>query len=125
MSESPQHGSLILAPFGRILLAYQQDNVCLKHPITIFVGKDGKERAFEECRQGFLSSFLPFGEDFKRLKWPIKDQKIVVQDTGNTEEIELMRFGVHLLSYQPRVIFIYSDKYPSQLLLPTGSQYHG
>jgi hypothetical protein len=115
---SSQEDRLTLCPFGRILLAYQQDNVSLKSYITIFIGDQAKQSAFDDVRQGFLASFLPFGEDPTSFKWPIQNQKIIVFDTGATLQADANRLCLHLLKQEPKIIFLHSSKYLSKILLP-------
>lgn len=115
----------ILPPYGRILQAYQQESVHLQIPIWIYVGKSAKEDAFHEKRMGFMCSYLPYGEDFSRYKWPIEEQKIIVQDTGGMSNIDLKKFCIYLIKFNPRVIFIYSEEHPNELILPQGRSYNG
>lgn len=118
--------NLLLPPFGRVLLAYQQESIRLDFTIYIFVGKNARKEAVSCKKTGTLCSFLPYGESSKKYKWPIKEQKIIVLDTGFSRHIELKKICHHLLNvYQPRVIFLHSEDYPNEIFLPKGVEYNG
>lgn len=125
MYDLPSQGGQILCPFGRILLAYQKDSVALKSHITIYVGKNSKKEAFDEISSGFLCSFLPEGEDYTRIKWPIDNQKVIVFDTGGIDEVKLKKFCLYLLRFDPSILFLSSEEYQSEIFKPTGSKCHG
>ena len=116
--------SLSLPPFGRILQAYIEEKVKLSVPIWLYVGKDAKDIAFAEKRTGNLCTFLPFKDDVARYRWPVENQKIVIEDTGGMSHVELKRICYVLLKYKPRIIYLYSEKNSSQLILPPGRSHH-
>lgn len=125
MKVSHSNLNLPLPPFGRILEAYLNENVKLIAPIYIYVGHKAKEIACAQKRMGTMCTYLPQGEDHKRYHWPIKDQKIVIDDTGFSSAIALKRMCFDLLVYLPQVIFLNSDTFQPQLYLPKGGQFNG
>jgi len=125
MNHYNAQGSQKLPPFGRILLAYQQESIRLNSHITIYVGKDGQDEAFAEKRAGFLATFLPYGDDFRSYKWPVSEQKLIVQDTGAMKAVDLTKFCFYLINSGARVVFLYSDEHPNELILPPGGTYNG
>lgn len=106
--------NLKLPPFGKILLAYQELKISLNHSIYICVGKSAKTQAFALMQEGALASFIERGDDYAKYKWPVADQKIIVLDTGFSSSIALKKFCVHLMSYKPRGVFLYSENFPSE-----------
>lgn len=134
MSQIPQQGQKLssfeifnpnqklrkLPPFGKILAAYQAESISLEWQIYVYVGKDAKNNAYVAKRQGSLATYLPYGDDYKAYKWPVHEQKIVMQDTGGMNQIELVKFSFYLLNNGARVVFLYSDEYPHELYLPKG-----
>lgn len=124
MDFSPSKEKLSLPPFGRILQAYLEESVHLSIPIWVYVGKNAKEIAFAEKRMGFMCTFLPFGDDVSRYRWPIEGQKIIIEDTGDMSHVELKRICYVLLKYKPRLMYLHSDKHSNQLILPPGRTYH-
>lgn len=125
MNDYHSQGSRPLPPFGRVLLAYQQESIRLDWHITVYVGKNSKDQAFVDKRAGQLATFLPFGEDFNNYRWPVREQKLIVLDTGSMKEIYLIKFCLHLIDAGAHVIFLYSEQHPNQLILPAGRQYNG
>jgi hypothetical protein len=117
--------NLLTPPFGRILAAYQAEAIRLEFPIYLCVGKYGKENAYDYKKTGALATFLPYGDDYKKYKWPIENQKVIVMDTGFSSAISIKKMCHHLLSlFKPRVIFLYSDSIPNELFLPHGAAYN-
>jgi hypothetical protein len=106
--------NLLLPPFSRVLLAYQQERISLEFPIYIYVGKEAKDEAFAQKRFGTLCSFLPFNDDVIRYRWPIKDQKIVVYDTGSMPLVSLQKICLKLLTFEPRLVYLWSQIHPCQ-----------
>jgi len=116
---------LPLPPFGKILQAYQEESVKLAVPIYIYVGKNSKEECIAQKKYGTLCCFLPFGESHLNYRWPVFNQKLVIEDTGNIPARELKRMAADILQkYQPRVIFLYSISHKSHLFLPEGALYN-
>jgi hypothetical protein len=124
MYKDYSQGRKILAPFGRILLAYQNDSVRLKNQIWIFAGQKSKEQSFYETSMGLLSSFLSHQDDFNHYIWPVKDQKIILQDTGGFEESYLKKFSLHLLDCGALCVFLYSTRFPSEAFTKKGVLYN-
>lgn len=117
---------LPLPPFGKILDAYSQENVHLERPIFIYVGKSAKEEAIAQKKMGTLCCYLPFGDDQSKYRWPIKNQKVVIEDAGSNSENFLYKMCLDLIQfYIPKVIYLYSEKYRNQLFLPQGASYNG
>jgi hypothetical protein len=115
-----------LPPFGRVLLAYQHESIRLDFPLYIFVGKNAKEEAYSHKKAGSFCSYLPYGDSFEKYNWPIKDQKIVILDTGFTVKLALHKMCHYLLeTYSPRVIFLHSDTHTNEIFLPKGVIYDG
>lgn len=118
--------SLLIPPYGKVLIAYQQESIRLDFPIYIFVGRYAKEQAIAHKKTGTLCSFLPYGDLYEKYNWPIKNQKVIVVDTGFTVEIMLHKLCFHLLdTYLPRVIFLHSETYLNEIFLPQGETYNG
>lgn len=114
-----------LPPYGRIVAAYQQESIKLEFPIYIYVGKSGKSEAYAQKRIGTMCMYLPYGDSADQYQWPIENQKVVIMDTGCSVPMSLRRMAAHLLTYKPRVIFIYEDGMPGELIVPKGETYHG
>ncbi len=116
----------LIPPFGRILLAFNQENIKLDVSISIFVGQHSRYEAITSKKLGALCTFLPFGDDYQRYHWPINNQKIIVEDSGGNSAIYLKKMCLYLLStHNPRVIFLYSNSVPNELFLPKGASYNG
>ena len=119
-------GNKVLPPFGRVLLAYQQEKIRLNHSIDIYVGKEAEVCAFSAKCSGWLCTFLPYDQDFTQYDWPIKNQKIIIEDTGGMTLSDLKKFSVHLLTFDPRVIILFSEDHRlMELILPKGRNYNG
>lgn len=119
MEKKASNQKLPLPPFGRILLAYQQDKVSLDPPIYVYVGIDGKKKAYEQKRMGILCSFVPYLDDPTQYNWPVTDQKIVVIDTGSLTKQQWKAICVCLMQFKPRVMFVYSEQHGNQLINTT------
>lgn len=97
--------SLPLPPFGKILLAYQDEGIRLTDPIYIYVGPDAKKTAYINKQDRELCCYLPYGHDFKDYRWPIFDQSVVVDCIGLTPISFLKKMILTLFSmYYPRQI---------------------
>lgn len=116
---------LRLPPFGRILQAYQEQKVRLDYSIYIYVGKVAKDHAFADIKCGSIATFLPYGENGLLYRWPINEQRLAVIDTGGMAIFALKHFCCHLMSFNPRVIFLHSEEHPNELFLPQGRSYNG
>lgn len=101
--------ALSLPPFGLIVEAYQKETIKLEVPIYIFVGKNAFEEAKQNKAWGTMAMCLPYETPFENYRWPIKDQKIVIVDTGFMSAISLKKMCYYLLKFKPRVICLYSD----------------
>ena len=105
---------LQLPPFGRVLKAYQQENIRLDFPIYIFVGKNASEEGFAQKKMGTLCTFLMDGEDFTRYEWPVNNQKVILYDTGGLSMDQLKKMSLVLLNFKPNLIYIWSENNPDQ-----------
>lgn len=117
MSNGFQHGSQRnhrLPPFGKILLAYQEQRIPLNFSISIHVGKKAKDHCFQEIKTGSLASFLPENESFFSYKWPVFNQHIVLLNHGGYSLQELQKMCAHLLNHKPRLIYLWSEIHPCQ-----------
>ena len=103
-----------LPPFGKILRAYQEQKVCLDFQIYIHVGQDAQQHAFNDVRHGVLASFLPPDIDMLSYDWPILNQYVVLVDHGETILNDLHRICVHFLSFNPRLVYLWSEKHICQ-----------
>jgi|GEM_PF-2963527 hypothetical protein len=103
-----------LPPFGRVLLAYQQETIRLDHPIYIYIGKEARDEAYTQKRMGTLCSYLPNNDDVSRYTWPIYGQHIIVYDTGGLSSTTLHKICFHLLRFGPRVLYFWSEEHPCQ-----------
>lgn len=106
---------LPLPPFGRVLKAYQQENICLDFPIYLFVGDSASEEAFAQKKMGSLCTFLPKGGDFLRYEWPVTNQKVIIYNTGGIDMAQLKKMSFNLLKFKPRQIYIWSENQPDQI----------
>ena len=97
---------LALPPYGKILLAYQEQNIPYEFYISIFVGQDAKQIAYKQKCIGALCSYLPMGEHFTKFNWPIVNQRIIVDADGSVPKSHLQLFCRYLLTFHPRVIFL-------------------
>lgn len=100
---------LQLPPFGRVLAAYQQENIQLNFPIYIFVGNNASEEGFAQKKMGTLCTFLPVGEDFARYEWPVNNQKVILYDTGGLSIKQLQKMSLILIKFKPNLIYIWSE----------------
>ena len=114
-----------LPPFGRILIAFQQDSVPLDPTIYIFIGKNSFSDAKAHLQQGTIATCLPYGEDFKQYDWPIKDQKVVLTDSDHITLNHLKLFGVHLLNFKPRILAIHSTYHQYFELVSDKENFYG
>ena len=110
-----------LPPYGRILLAYQQESIPLDFSITIFVGNRARELCFNYKKAGSMASYLPDGENFESFNWPIRNQKIIVSYSKDVTPVMIKLFCLHLLTFSPRVIF-YSDGETNHQLFTTRTE---
>ena len=107
---------LSLPPFGKILRAYHEQRVRLRYPIYIHVGKNAKELCLRDLESGLIASYLPENENVMRYNWPISNQHIMLLDNGDLSELQLKKILFHLRSFKPRIIYFFSQKYPSLFL---------
>ena len=103
-----------LPPLGRILLAYQHENIYTNYTIFIYVGSHAKQEAYAQARNGTLCSYLPFGANVDVYEWPIKNQKVVVHDSGGLTATQLQKICFDLMKYHPRIIYAWSKTHPCQ-----------
>ena len=116
LSSSSSFSRLQLPPFGRVLAAYQQENIQLNFPIYIFVGKNSSRGRFRlRKKMGTLCTFLPVGEDFTRYEWPVNNQKVILYDTGDLSMDQLKKMSLILLNFKPSLIYIWSENCPDQI----------
>lgn len=102
--------NLRLPPYGKILQAYLHEKIHLKNPIYIYVGDEAKEMAYSEKCNGNMCTYLPENEDFNRYFWPIYKQYVILYHTGGIPVVQLKRFGFYLLTFNPRLIYLFSDE---------------
>lgn len=114
-----------LPPFGRILLAYQQDSIPLDPTIYIFIGKNGFNDAKAHLQLGTLATCLPYGENFTDYNWPIKDQKVILADSDHITLNHLKLFGMHLLRCEPRILAIHSTHHQYFELVSDKEDFYG
>jgi hypothetical protein len=112
--------NLPLPPFGRILLAYQEQRVRLNFNVYIYVGKKAKDHAHQEIRDGLIATFLPYGESATAYRWPVREQKLIIIDTGGLSYMSAMNACLTIMNYQPRLIYFYSDEHRNEMFLPKG-----
>lgn len=98
-----------LPPYGRILNAYQQDSIRLEPTLYIYIGKNAFRYAKKDLENAILATYLPYGEDFTQYDWPIKNQKVILTDTDLITVSHLKRFALHLVKFNPRILFISSS----------------
>ena len=103
-----------LPPFGRVLLAYQEESIKLEFPIYIYVGKEAKDEAYTQKRMGTLCSFVPFTDYVSHYAWPILNQKIIVYDTGGLSRLALHKICFQLMKFKPRILYLWSSEHPCQ-----------
>lgn len=101
--------NLPLPPFGALVLQYQKNNINFAFPLYIYVGNKSFNEARINLSQGSMALALPINENSEKYYWPIKDQKIVVIDTGSMTTINLKKICFHLLKFKPLIIYLYSD----------------
>lgn len=118
MNNGSLHGSyqnrLKLPPFGKILLAYQEQRVRLNFSIYIHVGRGAQAICFDEVKNGFLASYLPENESFSSYQWPVYQQHIVLTDHGGLSLKELHKMCAYLLNHKPRLVYLWSEEHPCQ-----------
>jgi len=114
-SNNNRVGSLPLPPFGKILLAYQDEKIQLVNPIYIFVGQESKEAAYFHKQHGELCTYLPYGHDYRQYRWPIFDQTVIVECLGLMPVNFLKKMIADLFStYYPRQIMYHSPSMSSE-----------
>jgi hypothetical protein len=102
--------SLILPPYGKVLIAYQQESVRLEFVLYLFVGKQGRQEAYLNKASGTLCTFLPYGDDYKKYNWPIENQSVCVFDAGQNEAGLMKKLCLYLFeNFNPRTVFTFSD----------------
>jgi hypothetical protein len=105
---------LPLPPYGKILKSYQDANVKLHYPLTIFTGKEAFNRAkklisYEVCL------CLPFESLPENYHWPVKDLSIIIIDTGSTDLSILECLAICLIQQgEGKIVVIQSDHYSQQ-----------
>lgn len=100
---------LRLPPFGKVIAAYQEEKIQLDFPIYIFIGVHAKDEAYAHKKIGTLCCYLPYQEEVDNYRWPIFNQKVLIQDTGGIEATEIKIIAFYLLTnYHPRTLFIVS-----------------
>jgi hypothetical protein len=101
---------LALPPFGKILKAYQDENIRLKDQIYIHIGKDCKQFAQADINVGSLASYaLP--EYFHSYEWPIYSRLIVLMDHGDSTAADIKKISFHLLNFHPQLIYVWSTQH--------------
>jgi hypothetical protein len=102
--------SLILPPYGRILLAFQEATIRLQFVLYLHVGKNSKEDAYADISMGTFCTFLPYGDDYKKYNWPVQRQNVCVFDSGETEEGLIKKMCLYLFqNFNPRTVQTFSD----------------
>jgi hypothetical protein len=89
---------LALPPFGKILKAYQDENIRLKDQIYIHIGKD--------CKQ-----FAQADINFHSYEWPIYSRLIVLMDHGDSTAADIKKISFHLLNFHPQLIYVWSTQH--------------
>ena len=105
--------NLPLPPYGKVLLAFQQEGIILDFPIYIMVGKDAKRIAYNHIRMGMRCTYLPYGDQPERYFWPIAGSHVVISDCGFVSGLAIKKMCHHLLCvYAPQDIWLQSDHSP-------------
>lgn len=102
----------VLPPYGKILQIYQYENIHLKFPIYIFVGRNARQEAYANKAHGVMSTFIPQDKSFDDFYWPIKDQKVVLFDTGSSSLLGLNRLCYKILHVGAKSVCRYSEIAP-------------
>jgi len=106
---------LPLPPFGKILEAYIEEKIKLNIYITIYIGKEAKERAFYFKKLGELCCYLPYGQDYESYRWPVLDQKIIIEDTSLSSVIFLKKMCSYIFFQQNAAcVYLHSDSIPAR-----------
>ena len=106
---------LFLPPFGKILQAYIEEKVKLDIFITIYVGSKSKEIAYEDKRMGGMCCYLPYGDSYESYRWPVLNQKVLIEDTSLVSVNFLKKMCIHIFTiYEPMCIFLYSKLIPKE-----------
>lgn len=104
-----RENDLRLPPFGKVIAAYQEEKIQLDFPIYIFVGDHAKDEAYLHKKIGTLCCYLPYQEEVANYRWPITNQKVLIQDTGGIKVTEIKIIAFYLLTnYNPRSLVIVS-----------------
>ena len=108
----------MLPPYGKILLAYQNESITLKNSIYIFVGKN----SFKECKIqkefGVLSTCIPEDKSYSQYEWPIKNQAIVLCDCGGMDLVELKKITFNFLHQGARSVCLFTELAPLEVFTP-------
>lgn len=107
-----QYQRLPLPPYGKILELYQDQTIQLSFPIYIFVGKNAKQEAYLNKSHGVMSSYIPKGFNFEDFYWPIKDQKVILFDTGASTVMGLNKLCYQILQEGASTVCRYSEIAP-------------
>jgi hypothetical protein len=114
----PASKRLPLPPFGRVIQAYLEENVYKIPQIDIYIGSQGKAKAYREKKWGELCCYLPYGDSYLAYKWPVQDQNIMILDMGGiTSDFIIMmashlfvECGAHAISANPGNRILYFNK---------------
>ncbi len=112
-----QHSAL--PPFGNILLSYLTESIRLKFPIYIFVGRYAAKEAYAQKEHGVLCTYIPQGKSFDDYFWPIKNQKVILFDTGSSSLMGLNKLCHKILHMGAISVFRYSEIAPLEVYTQT------
>src|ERR1700676_737053 len=101
--------NLPLPPYGKIMRAFQDERIFPGKDIYypswgIYVGKNAQYFAKSNLENNNgISSYLPYGKDFKEYDWPIHNQNIEIINTGFTTVNFIKKMAMYLfITYKPK-----------------------
>jgi len=104
---------LPLPPYGKVLLALQQEGVILEFPIYIMVGKNAKSIAYGMIKTGVRCTYLPYGDSAERYFWPIAGSKVIISECDAVSRLAIKKMCHHLLyNYQPLSVCLHCEGTP-------------
>ncbi len=106
---------LPLPPYGSVVDAYQKEAIRLEFPIYLCIGRNAFDEAKLNKSYGILSLCLPYGKSLNDYRWPIKNQKIILTDTGGLSVIGMKKMCHSLLKLGAASVTLFSEMCPLEI----------
>lgn len=107
----------MLPPYGAILESYNRAKIKLDYHIVVYVGKT----AWPDCKatlaKGQACLCLPPRNAVTQYRWPVKNLRLIVHDTGEMTYPELQKIVAYLLKEGAQAVYLQTDLHPTGLFI--------